>query len=122
MEQETNQSQYKHFNRLLVIFCIVLLLSSLVFFLLLNFKINRLDREFNEEYQPVFEENNVENEKTTYILKEYNGKIGIFENDALIYTLDTYVFTLPENDKKLLKDGIIVSTKEELYELLEEYY
>ncbi|MBO5092213.1 MAG: hypothetical protein J6C61_07010 [Clostridia bacterium] len=122
MEQETNQSQYKHFNRLLVIFCIVLLLSSLVFFLLLNFKINRLDREFNEEYQPVFEENNVENEKTTYILKEYNGKIGIFENDALIYTLDTYVFTLPENDKKLLKDGITVSTKEELYELLEEYY
>lgn len=122
MEQETNQSQYKHFNRLLVIFCIVLLLSSLVFFLLLNFKINRLDREFNEEYQPVFEENNVENEKTNYILKEYNGKIGIFENDALIYTLDTYVFTLPENDKKLLKDGITVSTKEELYELLEEYY
>lgn len=122
MEQETNQSQYKHFNRLLVIFCIVLLLSSLLFFLLLNFKINRLDREFNEEYQPVFEENNVENEKTTYILKEYNGKIGIFENDALIYTLDTYVFTLPENDKKLLKDGITVSTKEELYELLEEYY
>lgn len=122
MEQETNQSQYKHFNRLLVIFCIVLLLSSLVFFLLLNFKINRLDREFNEEYQPVFEENNVENEKTTYVLKEYNGKIGIFENDALIYTLDTYVFTLPENDKKLLKDGITVSTKEELYELLEEYY
>lgn len=122
MEQETNQSQYKHFNRLLVIFCIVLLLSSLVFFLLLNFKINRLDREFDEEYQPVFEENNVENEKTTYILKEYNGKIGIFENDALIYTLDTYVFTLPENDKKLLKDGISVSTKEELYELLEEYY
>ena len=122
MEQETNQSQYKHFNRLLVIFCIVLLLSSLVFVLLLNFKINRLDREFNEEYQPVFEENNVENEKTTYILKEYNGKIGIFENDALIYTLDTYVFTLPENDKKLLKDGITVSTKEELYELLEEYY
>lgn len=122
MEQETNQSQYKHFNRLLVIFCIVLLLSSLVFFLLLNFKINRLDREFDEEYQPVFEENNVENEKTTYILKEYNGKIGIFENDALIYTLDTYVFTLPENDKKLLKDGITVSTKEELYELLEEYY
>lgn len=122
MEQETNQSQYKHFNRLLVIFCIVLLLSSLVFFLLLNFKINKLDREFNEEYQPVFEENNVENEKTNYILKEYNGKIGIFENDALIYTLDTYVFTLPENDKKLLKDGITVSTKEELYELLEEYY
>lgn len=122
MEQETNQSQYKHFNRLLVIFCIVLLLSSLLFFLLLNFKINRLDRELNEEYQPVFEENNVENEKTTYILKEYNGKIGIFENDALIYTLDTYVFTLPENDKKLLKDGITVSTKEELYELLEEYY
>ena len=122
MEQETNQSQYKHFNRLLVIFCIVLLLSSLLFFLLLNFKINRLDREFNEEYQPVFEENNVENEKKTYILKEYNGKIGIFENDALIYTLDTYVFTLPENDKKLLKDGITVSTKEELYELLEEYY
>jgi hypothetical protein len=122
MEQETNQGQYKSFNRLLAIFCIILLLSSLIFFLLLNFKINRLNSEFEEEYQPVFEENSIQAEKISYILREYNGKIGIFENEALIYTLDTYVFTLPENDKKLLKDGIVVSTKEELYELLEEYY
>ena len=122
MEQENNQNQYKHFNRLLVIFCIVLLLSSVIFFLILNIKINKLDKELKVDYQPVFEENQVHIEKTTYTLREYNGKIGIFENEALIYTLDTYVFTLPENDKKLLKDGIEVSTKEELYELLEEYY
>ena len=57
-----------------------------------------------------------------FVLKEYNGKIGVYENESLIYTLDIYVFTLPEVDKQLLKDGIIVSTKEKLYELIEEYY
>ena len=56
------------------------------------------------------------------MLKEYNGKIGVYENNALVYTLDTYIFTLPEIDKQLLREGIITVDKTELYELIEEYY
>ena len=56
------------------------------------------------------------------MLKEYNGKIGVYENEALVYTIDTYVFTLPETDKQLLRDGIVTANKIELYELMEAYY
>lgn len=61
-------------------------------------------------------------DKTIYMLREYNGKIGVYENEALVYTIDTYVFTLPEVDKQLLKEGIIAVNKAELYSLIEEYY
>ncbi len=122
MEQETNQGQYKQFNKLLIIFCLILVLTSIVFYTMIAIKINSLNKNQKNDDLPVFEETIDFDSKTSYILKEYNGKIGIFENEALIYTLDTYIFTLPEKDKKLLKDGIEVSTKEELYELIEEYY
>ena len=85
---------------------------------------NKIENSINNALKteiPVFDET-IEEQTTEYTLKEYNGKIGVFENGALIYTLDTYVFTLPQNDKKLLTDGITVSTEKELIELLEYYY
>ncbi len=121
MEQETKEIQDKQYFRLIFIFSIILISLFAIFYFMICAKINESVDKITEPSVPVFDET-VETEKTTYILKEYNGKIGIFENEALIYTLDTYIFTLPENDKKLLQDGISVSTQEELYELLEQYY
>ncbi len=46
---------------------------------------------------------------TRYILREYNGKIGIFEasdDKTPLKTLDVYVFTLPESVSEALKVGI----------------
>jgi hypothetical protein len=57
-----------------------------------------------------------------YELKDYNGKIGIYEDDSLIYTLDVFIFSLPQADQLLLKDGIIVTSKADLMNLIEEYY
>ena len=71
--------------------------------------------DFNEDKTPA-------EEKSVYELKEYNGKIGVYKNDALVYTINTYVFTLPESDKSLLKEGIKVYSEDELRELIEEYY
>ena len=71
--------------------------------------------DFNEDKAPA-------EEKNVYELKEYNGKIGVYKNDALVYTINTYVFTLPESDKSLLKEGIKVYSEGELRELIEEYY
>lgn len=65
--------------------------------------------------------NVTENEKS-YEVKEYNGRIGVFEDNSLLYTVDVYVFTLPKSDQKLLSDGIKADSKEELNEILEEYY
>ena len=81
----------------------------------------QLEKEINNQ------KNKLERIKKAYIngvfeLKEYNEKIGVFKNNALVYTIDTYVFTLPEADKQLLKNGIKVNSIEELENLIEEYY
>ena len=73
----------------------------------------------------VFNENVEEPEqtdKTIYMVKEYNGKIGVFKENALIYTMDVHIFTLPEYDKNLLACGIKAEGIDELYRILGEYY
>ena len=57
-----------------------------------------------------------------WIVKEYEGKIGIFQADGtLIYTIDTYVKTLPEADRRLLGEGLTVQTRSELNAIIEDY-
>ena len=121
MEQETKEMHDKQYFRIIFIFSIILIALFGIFYFLISDKITSTVKDINNNDIPVFDQN-VQETEIEYVLKEYNGKIGIFENEALIYTLDTYVFTLPENDKKLLSEGIVVSTQEELYELLEQYY
>ena len=118
MEQENNKKQIVQNYLFTAIMFILIFAVMTTYFLLISRKIEKITSENTES---VFEETSA-NEKTVYTVKEYNGKIGIFENESLIYTLDRYVFTLPEYDKKLLSSGIEVSTKEELYEIIEEYY
>lgn len=120
MEQELNEGYKKDLLKIIIIFSLVLIVSLTFFYFLISKKFDNLNNTDDSSDLAAFEE--TENDGTSYVLKEYNGKIGIYENDSLIYTLDTYIFTLPEKDKKLLSEGISVSSKEELYEILEEYY
>ena len=118
MEQENKGSQImKIYQGLIVLF--ILIFAVMTMYLLIISK--KIEKIVDNNVQDVFEEV-VSTEKTVYTVKEYNGKIAIYENEALIYTLDRYVFTLPEYDKKLLSSGIVVSTEEELYKIIEEYY
>ena len=111
-----------------IILTFLILLTALIFYFgtKICYKLDELDN--NQENIPVFDENKTENtekEETTtdiYCLKEYNGKIGIYQNDALVFTIDKFIFTLPENDKKLLKEGIYTTDIKEFYEILEQYY
>ena len=120
MEQENSNSK-KEYIKLIVIFSVILIVCLTFFYLLTSKNIKKIQTENNSETNiPTFEE--ATEVTITYLIKEFNGKIGIFENDALIYTLDTYIFTLPQKDQKLLSEGISVSSKEELYEIIEEYY
>ena len=123
MEQENNNNKDKYYLKPITIFSIILIVSLLFFYLLTSNKIEKTYSENNnideENDIPAFEETKTE---TLYLIKEFNGKIGIFENDALIYTLDVYIFTLPKKYQKLLSEGISVSSKEELYKIIEEYY
>ena len=59
---------------------------------------------------------------TGWILREYEGRIGIFDQGgALIYLLETYVKTLPRADQALLREGIYTENEERLYALIEDY-
>lgn len=57
-----------------------------------------------------------------WIIREYEGQIGIFTPDnVLINTLNVYIKTLPVADRDLLREGIEVTTKKELLEVIEDY-
>lgn len=62
--------------------------------------------------------------KTTgYIVKEYQGKIGIFTpgNQNPGQVLNVYVTSLPQSEQKRLEAGIRVSTHVGLLEMIENY-
>jgi len=128
MEQKNEENVYvekKIFVFSLFLLGILIISAIILSYFLLSDKILENNINFTTEPDlPVYE--NLDNTKSEnekiYMLKEYNGKIGIYENEALVYTLDTYVFTLPEIDKQLLKEGITVANKTELYDLIEVYY
>jgi hypothetical protein len=106
----------------IIIFGIVLLISQRPQIILTPVTSTTIKEEITEN---VFNENIEEPEqtdKTIYIVKEYNGKIGVFKENALIYTMDIHIFTLPEYDKNLLACGIKAEGIDELYRILGEYY
>ena len=56
------------------------------------------------------------------IVREYNGRIGIFsEKDELLEVINVYTKTLPETDRRLLREGIIVTSEQELRGIIEDY-
>ena len=58
-----------------------------------------------------------------YIVKEYAGKIGIYEAGAEtpMQILDVYVFTLPEADQTALRTGIRAYSSDALRALIEDF-
>ena len=59
---------------------------------------------------------------TGYLVREHKGIIGVFTADGHpLYTVEVYVKTLPETDKRLLADGIFANSKAELLEILGDY-
>ena len=61
-------------------------------------------------------------QSTLYIVCEYNEKIAVFDTEGkLIKTLDIYTKTLPKADQALLREGIKLTSEEELTALIEDY-
>lgn len=57
-----------------------------------------------------------------YLIKEYMGKIGIFDSDgALVDVIEVYTKTLPEADRRLLGEGFEVIGKTQLNAIIEDY-
>ena len=75
-----------------------------------------------EQTSPQENETNTTEVNEGWVVKEYEGRIGIFNREGvLLYVLDTYVKTLPAADKRLLGEGIVIETQAELMSLIEDY-
>ena len=79
----------------------------------------------------VFDDNNenlVTNENNStkeykYRVSVFNGKLAVFEGNSKVpyIVYDTYVNSLPENDIRLLSEGIKTNSSSELMKIIEEY-
>lgn len=60
--------------------------------------------------------------KRTYNIKEYNGVVTVFDAESgfIVKITDTYISSLPENDRKKLSEGIKIDDDEKLRKLLED--
>ena len=60
--------------------------------------------------------------KVEYTVKDYGGKVAVFENDnnTPLVVYEIYTHLLPENDIELLRRGIKVTTQEQLQTCLED--
>jgi len=63
-----------------------------------------------------------ESETTVFLLKEYDGNIGIFDSaGVLIDVIDVQIKSLPEADRNMLRTGIYAFSQNELMSLIEDY-
>ena len=62
------------------------------------------------------------NKQTKYVVKYLDGEVVLLKNDSVIEKFEDINFDLlPTEDKLLLEDGIIVSSKAEAHTLIEDY-
>lgn len=61
--------------------------------------------------------------KYRYRVSVFNGKLAVFDQDSkLPYKVyDTYVSTLPEEDRKIIENGIFTDSSSELMKIIEDY-
>ena len=62
-------------------------------------------------------------QKYRYRISAFNGKIAVFDSDSkLPYKVyDTYIDTLPEEDRKIIEKGIFTDSSSELIKIIEDY-
>ncbi|MBQ3589441.1 MAG: hypothetical protein II980_03220 [Clostridia bacterium] len=125
MEHDKNDDKFiekKVYIFSVFLLALIILMSVTICYFLLSNKILSINSESKENViivdKPIEE---LDENRILYEIKEYNGKIAVYKDNSLVYTLKTYVFTLPESDKERLKKGIIVENIEDLKKIIEEY-
>lgn len=64
----------------------------------------------------------IEETQVEYTLRDYGGKVAVFENDSStpMVVYEIYTHLLPENDIEMLRRGIKIATREQLQTCLED--
>lgn len=71
---------------------------------------------------PPSEETTEEETSSCWIVREHEGRIAVFNEDGTALAhWDVYVKALPKADQILLREGITVTSRQELYALMEDY-
>lgn len=106
----------KNILKVISLIGIILLLAVV---LVLNVIINS---SRNSQF-PKEEYTSSEEGETVYKISEYNGKLAIFllGDPEPIKVYDLFLNSLPEKDSEMLKDGILVYSKPDLQQLIEDY-
>lgn len=61
-------------------------------------------------------------QESTWVVREHEEKIGVFSEDGvLLRVVDVYTKTLPRADRVLLREGIAVTSRQDLYALMEDF-
>lgn len=69
-----------------------------------------------EEAQATIEQDSL------WIVREHKEKIGIFSSDGILLQVwDVYIKALPKADRQLLREGITVTSRQDLYALMADY-
>ncbi len=100
-----------------------------IFMFLVVFSITYLSIDvINKNIFESIEENATLSETTNshkykYRISVFNGKLAVFDKDSkLPYKVyDTYINTLPEEDRKIIEDGIFTDSSSELMKIIEDY-
>lgn len=99
---------------------IVFLISSIICFaIILTFFIKSLK---NNQVNSSKEIDRSPNNSLSYIVKDFNGSVAVFEpeNPNPVRITDVYTSHLPKSDQKMLSHGIRVKNQSELNTLLED--
>ena len=99
---------------------IVFLISSIICFaIILAFFIKSLK---NNRTEITKESDKSPNNSLSYIVKDFNGSVAVFEpeNPNPVRITDVYTSHLPKSDQKMLSHGIRVKNQSELNTLLED--
>ena len=115
-------------KQILTLFCIYLLSVAwiLAASVTLVWSAEKTERETVEktEYIYVYREQAMESETQSvgWVVKEFSDRVAIFTSDGtLLQILDTYTKTLPEADRRLLREGIPIASESALYSIIEDY-
>ena len=104
-----------------IILSIFLILVSVTLFMRVK-KLNTIINNIDKSIKTLSLSAESDSETTIFILREYNGYIGVFNSsDVLIDLINVSTKSLPEADRNMLRTGIYAFSKNELISLIEDY-
>ena len=112
---------------IMLTFSLVLGAVTLILFFNLNKQVDELrvdSKEIELKVAKITELNDetASDETVTFILKNYNGVIGVFDQSGILTDIiDVDIKSLPEQDRTMLEAGIWARSHQELASLIEDY-